>query len=558
MNRGRIHARATAALAGLGLLLWAVPSHAQFSCDIGNLAGNCTVNAPQAVSGDTTVVGDLTITGTGSLDYQGGSAMITVGGDLTVDGEITTKGDNGDNGANGSNGTSPTPGSNGTPGDDGGDLTIEADGDVLISATGSVVVNGRKGGNGGKGGNRTGAGSGDGADAGDAADGGDSGALTFNVCGSFDIESGGELNAKGGTGGKGGPGGNGKGGGDDGTGGASGDGGNAGTIAINVDGQITIAGDVHALGGNGLTGGNGAPNGADGTDGTDGSITLSTALGSVNTAGSDIGPTPTVLTDQDLVCEEEDPLPDNATTFTQGFYGSSQNGEALVDDIIKAADQSVCDEIVAILLALGFTEDDIGDGDIDCADDDDIDDLALFLTGDSGAGGGNDGGFLPSGGGGIGNLGAQKITLLLNLNLGPVLIGDDEPILAGYFINIDPVEDIVGGVPSGIIFDPVATNFDELGTCTVSGTECTDAPVLNDLGEKVEDLDETTSGTEPEGTTVQEILDAADDLLDGGGDPQDVNGVMLTQGDLTKILGLINESYDEGDPTGFVTAFDAD
>ena len=38
----------------------------------------------------------------------------------------------------------------------------------------------------------------------------------------------------------------------------------------------------------------------------------------------------------------------------------------------------------------------------------------------------------------------------------------------------------------------------------------------------------------------------------------DVNGVPLTRGDLTGILGLINESYDAGAISGFVTAFDAD
>ena len=49
-----------------------------------------------------------------------------------------------------------------------------------------------------------------------------------------------------------------------------------------------------------------------------------------------------------------------------------------------------------------------------------------------------------------------------------------------------------------------------------------------------------------------------DDLLEGGSDPQDVHGVELSAGDLTKIIGLINESYDNGVITGFVTAFDAD
>jgi len=38
----------------------------------------------------------------------------------------------------------------------------------------------------------------------------------------------------------------------------------------------------------------------------------------------------------------------------------------------------------------------------------------------------------------------------------------------------------------------------------------------------------------------------------------DLHGVHLDAGDLTALLGLVNESYDEGNPTGFVTAFDAD
>ncbi len=120
----------------------------------------------------------------------------------------------------------------------------------------------------------------------------------------------------------------------------------------------------------------------------------------------------------------------------------------------------------------------------------------------------------------------------------------------------------MGGVPSVIIFDPIITTGGELGACddiAPADGECDGGTVaLTALGEKVEDLDETTSGSEPAGTTVQEILDAADDLLDSGPDPQNVNGAMLSAGDLTGILGLINESYDEGDPTGFVTAFDAD
>ncbi len=54
------------------------------------------------------------------------------------------------------------------------------------------------------------------------------------------------------------------------------------------------------------------------------------------------------------------------------------------------------------------------------------------------------------------------------------------------------------------------------------------------------------------------MLAAADSLLLSGDEDILVNHVILTQVDMTEILSLINESYDEGIPTGFVTAFDAD
>ena len=75
--------------------------------------------------------------------------------------------------------------------------------------------------------------------------------------------------------------------------------------------------------------------------------------------------------------------------------------------------------------------------------------------------------------------------------------------------------------------------------------------VLTPLGEKVLSLDEA-------GTTVSEIVAAAEVLLVSGNETVEVNGVTLTSGELTKLEGLINESYDEGEPTGFVTAYDAD
>ena len=193
----------------------------------------------------------------------------------------------------------------------------------------------------------------------------------------------------------------------------------------------------------------------------------------------------------------------------------------------------------------------------DCSDAGYRGDLADFLVGEVGnVGGNNDGGFLPSGFNQY-NLAAQTITLLLNLNLAAVLTGDDIPILESYFINIDPVTDLVGGV-AGATYDPVATTGGKLGSCTVSGTECTDVPVLSDLGMKVEALDMVAGGT-----TVGDILAAALVLLLTDTDPQTINGESCTEGDLKSIVGLINEAFDEDDSTGvditgFVTGFDAD
>jgi hypothetical protein len=143
----------------------------------------------------------------------------------------------------------------------------------------------------------------------------------------------------------------------------------------------------------------------------------------------------------------------------------------------------------------------------------------------------------------------------LNLN-------QDEPALeSGFYINIDPVVDLVEGVPNGTI-DPIITTNGELGSCTDSEPDgvCDDGTVeLTLLGEKVTDLDDA-------GTTVGDILIGADALLaSAGGDltnfeslTEDVNGVTLSWDEMTDILGLINESFDKGVPTGFVTATDVD
>jgi hypothetical protein len=139
--------------------------------------------------------------------------------------------------------------------------------------------------------------------------------------------------------------------------------------------------------------------------------------------------------------------------------------------------------------------------------------------------------------------------LLLNLNLEWALTGDAEAILDSYFINIDRVQDVIGGVQAGFI-DPVAMTLPELSDCT--NVDTTDCCTLSDLGKLVEALDESAAGT-----TIGEILDAALALLMTDTDPQNVNSVDLTAGDLTGIIGLINESFDP-DPTGFVTAYDYD
>ena len=142
-------------------------------------------------------------------------------------------------------------------------------------------------------------------------------------------------------------------------------------------------------------------------------------------------------------------------------------------------------------------------------------------------------------------------TLRLNLSLSPVLLLDEEfPIYVGYYLNIDPVSD-----PDGDMVYPL--NISALGACgtetaTVEGlcSEGTDAD-LTALGALVLRLDDA-------GTTVGDMLTAADLLLLSGDDDILVNRVTLSRGDTTEILSLINESYDEGIPTAFVTAFDAD
>ncbi|MDX1523594.1 MAG: hypothetical protein R3264_18345 [Anaerolineae bacterium] len=255
--------------------------------------------------------------------------------------------------------------------------------------------------------------------------------------------------------------------------------------------------------------------------------------------GTNFGNSPTADL---LIIASDDPFPDGTITYTQGFYGSSPMGEATVSMLI---DEATCNEINDILTNIGRGLA------IDCSLEADRNALAFFLTGTVGPGG-QDGGFLPSGLAPGENLAAQKITLLLNLNLGFILLAPDIPILSTYYLNIDVVQDIVDGVPGDFI-DPVFRNPELYDVCVDSEPDqvCDPGFVLSALGTKVADLDDA-------GTTVEDILIAADSLLASGNPDIDVNGVTLTRDDMTNILGLINESYDEGNINGFVTLFDAD
>ena len=236
-----------------------------------------------------------------------------------------------------------------------------------------------------------------------------------------------------------------------------------------------------------------------------------------------------------------DPLPD-ATSYTQGFYGSSPVGEAVVEYLM---DEVTCARINYILEKAGVEGTPYG-----C-----YSELPLLLTGTVGSG--KDSGFLPSGYLPGQNTAAQMITLLLNLNLAYVLPAGATPMYGSFYINIDVVEDLFGDPPVSSVpptyVDPI-WNIPELGTCTDIDLDAVCDPgtiILTSLGYKVTGLDAT-------GTTVQDILDAAYSLLASGDATVVVNGVTLTRDDVTQILGLINESYDEGVPTGFITAFDAD
>jgi hypothetical protein len=188
----------------------------------------------------------------------------------------------------------------------------------------------------------------------------------------------------------------------------------------------------------------------------------------------------------------------------------------------------------------------------------DRDAVAFFLTGTVGSG--NDLGFLPAGNPsvntgfleGVLNLAAQKITLLLNLNLAAL---DLIPIETSYFINIDIVQDIVDGAP-GPLVDPRFRNPDLYDFCVdtvADGEDICDAGtlVLSDLGILAAALDDA-------GTTVEDVCDAALTMIINDWESILINGVDVARIVMPELLGLINESYDAGTPTGFITLGDVD
>jgi hypothetical protein len=120
--------------------------------------------------------------------------------------------------------------------------------------------------------------------------------------------------------------------------------------------------------------------------------------------------------------------------------------------------------------------------------------------------------------------------------------------MEGHFLNIDVVEDLVDGQPDNS-FDPILTTDGKLGTC--EDIDPTDnvcdigSVVLTLVGEKVDQLD---------GTTVGEILTAADTLILSNQDSIVVNGISLSRGDMTSILSLINGAFNKGVTSGFIVA----
>ena len=297
-----------------------------------------------------------------------------------------------------------------------------------------------------------------------------------------------------------------------------------------------------------------------------------TTIIQVHFLGTSTGSQDWAWVDNVRITRGDSALPRGTVSFTQGFYGNA--GEAFTCEVLAAMarysdDAMSVDAIYGITAILSSPSVGVDMGsegvDVTTLDSGDVDSLCLFLVGAEGVG--PDEGFLPAGKVEVdgklmprSNLAAQNITLRVNLNL-DLIYGewgvDDgaeyRPIEMDYYLNIDPVPD-----PDGVMVYPLENTYGEeaLGTCGISGI--TVGPCLYDeltaLGDLVQRLDR-------EGTTVGDMLDAADRLLLAGATNETIlyiNTMELTQIDVTNILSLINKSYDEGVPTGFVTAWDYD
>ncbi len=271
----------------------------------------------------------------------------------------------------------------------------------------------------------------------------------------------------------------------------------------------------------------------------------------------------------------ESPLPDHTITNSQG--GWHNVSEALACEVLLEMDRYPDDRmsvdaitgITEILASLSVDVDLSAENLAEVTTRNDVNRLCLFLVGDEG---GNDAcTFLPAGKlldenercNPKSNLAAQDITLRLNLNLDLVYgewgVDDDvefRPIYLDYYLNIDPAPD-----PAGYLVYPLDNTFGDeaLGACGIGGLTvglCADGggAEMTDLGVLVQQLDDA-------GTTVEDMLLAADDLLMAGATIETIttiNDVRLTQLDVTNILSLINKSYKNGIPTGVVTAWDYD
>ncbi len=274
-----------------------------------------------------------------------------------------------------------------------------------------------------------------------------------------------------------------------------------------------------------------------------------------------------------VILRNRDAQPRGTYTAGQGRRGSSIDGEPITCEVLTTmntdslAEMNV-DAISAItaILASASVNVDIAVLDLEnITTARDVTHLCLFLIGEEGnEGGNNDCGFLPAGKVDcrpVSNLAAQDITLRINLNLGGIwgTWGDEgvefRPIELGYYLNIDPVPD-----PNGVMVYPV-DNYDGdelLGTC---GAEGATVEGLCAAGENagMEALGIVVQRLDRAGTTVGDMLDAADTLLMAGATVttmHTINGVELTQLQVTDILSMINKSYKGGIPTGVVTAWD--